>query len=88
MCTLPMVVWASQIVQIVCVGNGDTHCTCVQGGGGKKALLAAADQLDWSFLGDMADVSVLEPRRVCCGGGGWWGGGGWGGVAGGWGVGV
>jgi hypothetical protein len=28
--------------------------------GAKKALLAAADQLDWSFLGDMAQVRRHE----------------------------
>jgi hypothetical protein len=67
MCTLPMVVWAG-CADCVCGEWGRPLHMCQ--GGGKKALLAAADQLDWSFLGDMADVSVLEPRRVCLGGGG------------------
>jgi NAD(P)H-hydrate repair Nnr-like enzyme with NAD(P)H-hydrate epimerase domain len=44
--------------------------------GAKKALLAAADALDWSFLGAMAQVRARARERVgvlvdgVCGGGG------------------
>lgn len=33
--------------------------------GAKKALLAAADQLDWGFLGDMAQVRHHEHGHEC-----------------------